>query len=76
MRELEARVTRKSVFRSAPDAENIGRSLKAIRRRDLEVGAGKSGGFSIPRGIDERVHCDFKDMTSRLKMRGLDLTWT
>ena len=74
MRELEARVTRKSVFQGAPDAKNIRRPLKAIRRRDLEVGAGKSDGFSIPRGIDERFHFDFKEMSSRLKMSGLDFT--
>jgi hypothetical protein len=58
----------------ATDSKNIGRPLKSICWRTLKSGTCKCTGFGIPRGIDEGVYFDFKDMASRLKMRGLDFT--
>jgi hypothetical protein len=71
--QLEARVALQSIFRSSPYAKNIRRPLQAIRWCDLEVGAGKGGGFGIPRGIDERLHGDFHSAISRTQVHGLDL---
>ena len=73
MRELEARVSCKSIFRGSPYAKNIRRPLKALRRSDLEVGAGKGCGFSIARGIDERLHRDFHGASLGTEVHRLDL---
>jgi hypothetical protein len=70
----EAGITSQSGFMCATNPKNIGRPLKSIRWRTLESGTCKRTGFGIPRGIDERVHFDFKEMASRLKMSCLDFT--
>ncbi len=74
MGQLESRISFQSTFISPANSKNVGRPLKAIRRRAFELGARKCGRFGITRGIDEGFHFDFKDTPSRLKMRGLDLT--
>jgi hypothetical protein len=70
----EAGITSQSGFMCATDSKNIGRTLQSIRWRTLKSGTCKRTGFGIPRGIDERVHFEIKDMASRLKTRGLDFT--
>jgi hypothetical protein len=74
VRKPEAGITSQSGFVCSTDSKNIGRPLKSIRWRTLKSGTCKRTGLGIPRGIDERVHFDIKDMASRLKMRGLDFT--
>jgi hypothetical protein len=74
VRKPKSGIASQSGFVCSTNSKNIGRPLKSVRWRTLKSGTCKSAGFGIPRGIDERVHFDFKDMASRLEMRGLDLT--